>query len=116
MKKNYYSQCFLGFLLSSGIAFNACEEGALVSNPPDWNFEAPAALQNVSTSHGAHYYDKIFDGGTEGHHSYRIPSIVRTPDGTLIAFAEGRKDSDGDYGNINLVYKRSFDNGNTWTS
>ena len=56
----------------------------------------------------------LFNGGSEGYHSYRIPSIVRCNSGTLIAFAEGRMSSNKDYGNINLVYKRSTNNGSTW--
>lgn len=58
----------------------------------------------------------VFDGGTDGYHSYRIPSIIRTKNGTLIAFAEGRRWNNSDWGDINLVYKRSFDNGNTWSA
>jgi sialidase-1 len=62
----------------------------------------------------------LFDGGaTYGgvfYHSFRIPSIIKTYNGTLIAFAEGRRWSPSDYGDINLVFKRSFDNGATWTS
>jgi sialidase-1 len=51
---------------------------------------------------------------------YRIPSIVTTPDGTLIAFIEegrGPNGTGGDAGdgNCDVVYKRSFDNGVTWT-
>lgn len=57
---------------------------------------------------------KLFDGGTGGFHAYRIPSIVRTSNGTLIAFCEGRANSDKDYGNIHVVCKRSSDNGVTW--
>jgi sialidase-1 len=58
----------------------------------------------------------LFNGGNEGiYHSFRIPSIVRTNNGTLIAFAEGRKNGPGDYGDINLVYKRSTDHGVTWS-
>ncbi len=49
------------------------------------------------------------------YHSFRIPSIVRAKDGTLVAFAEGRADNRCDYGNINLMVKRSFDGGDTWT-
>ena len=58
----------------------------------------------------------IFLGGTEAYHSYRIPAIVRTNAGTLIAFCEGRKDSSLDYGDIDVVYKRSTDDGQNWGS
>ena len=59
---------------------------------------------------------KLFDGGNESiYHSFRIPSIIKTNNHTLVAFAEGRKHNSGDYGDINVVYKRSFDNGATWT-
>lgn len=64
----------------------------------------------------------LFNGGNEGYgkipiyHSFRIPSIVRTNNGTLVAFAEGRADSSSDFGNINLLYKRSTDNGIHWSA
>lgn len=45
--------------------------------------------------------------------SFRIPAIVRTNEGTLLAFTEGRVSSNKDFGNINLFYKRGVDNGAT---
>ena len=59
--------------------------------------------------------NKLFDGGTGGYHSYRIPSIVCAGNNVLIAFCEGRVSSDDDFGNINLVYKRSTNNGASWS-
>jgi sialidase-1 len=59
---------------------------------------------------------KIFDGGSDGYHSFRIPSIVRTNANTLLAFVEGRMSMNKDHGNINVEYKRSTDNGSTWSS
>lgn len=56
----------------------------------------------------------IFKAGTEGYHTYRIPAIIKTKSGALIAFCEGRKNSSADYGDIDLVAKRSADNGRTW--
>ncbi len=60
----------------------------------------------------------VFRSGTEGHFAYRIPAIVRTADGTLLAFAEGRRDNlhDPGGGHINLVYKLSRDGGKSWSS
>jgi sialidase-1 len=58
---------------------------------------------------------KVFVSGTDGYDTYRIPAIVVTEKGTIIAFCEGRKDTGGDSGNIDILLKRSFDNGKTWT-
>ena len=58
---------------------------------------------------------KVFTYLTEGYNAYRIPSLICTPKGTLLAFCEGRKVSPGeDQSPINLVLKRSLDNGKTW--
>ncbi len=59
----------------------------------------------------------VFRAGTEGYHSFRIPAIVAAPDGSLVAFAEGRKEnrSDPGGGDIDLVAKRSTDSGATWS-
>jgi sialidase-1 len=57
----------------------------------------------------------VFISGEGGYHTYRIPAVIRTMEGTLIAFAEGRKSGRGDSGDIDLVYRRSFDDGKTWS-
>ncbi|WP_293888076.1 MULTISPECIES: sialidase family protein [unclassified Sphingobacterium] len=56
----------------------------------------------------------VFVSGEEGYKSYRIPAIVKDKTGQLIAFAEGRVDHAGDFGNVDIVYKISQDNGKTW--
>lgn len=58
----------------------------------------------------------VFKSGTEGHKSYRIPAIVALPNGDLLAFAEGRVNNSGDFGDVNVVMKRSNDKGKTWSS
>ncbi len=57
----------------------------------------------------------VFRSGEEGFNTFRIPAIVATNKGTLLAFAEGRKEGSGDAGNIDLLLKRSFDKGRTWS-
>jgi sialidase-1 len=57
----------------------------------------------------------IFVAGAKGYHTYRIPSLIRTERGTLLAFCEGRKGSASDTGNVDLLLKRSQDGGRTWT-
>jgi len=57
----------------------------------------------------------IFISGTDGHHTYRIPSIIATKKGTVLAIREGRKGGQDDSGNIDLVMKRSGDGGKRWS-
>ena len=56
----------------------------------------------------------VFVGGTEGYHTFRIPAIVVSPHGVILAFCEGRKFESQDAGKIDLVLKRSHDGGKTW--
>jgi len=60
-------------------------------------------------------YSDVFVSGEGGYHTYRIPAIVVTSDGTLLAFCEGRKTSSNDAGDIDLLLKRSSDGGVTWS-
>lgn len=57
----------------------------------------------------------VFISGQAGYRSFRIPAIVRLPDHDLLAFADGRVDSDADFGDVNVVMKRSRDDGKTWS-
>jgi sialidase-1 len=58
---------------------------------------------------------QVFVGGTDGYHTYRIPALLVTGKGTLLAFCEGRKSSRSDTGDIDLLVKRSTDGGKTWS-
>jgi sialidase-1 len=60
--------------------------------------------------------DYLFKSGSEGYACFRIPAIVTTKAGTLLAFAEGRKQGCSDTGDIDLVMKRSEDGGNSWSN
>jgi sialidase-1 len=56
----------------------------------------------------------VYRAGEGGYHSYRIPALVVTKKGTLLAFCEGRRNSGADSGNIDVVLRRGFDGGKTW--
>jgi len=62
----------------------------------------------------------VFVSGKDGYHTYRIPAVETAPDGSLIAFAEARKYSAADPGHdkqdIDLVFKRSADQGAAWSA
>ncbi|MCX5557167.1 exo-alpha-sialidase [Streptomyces sp. NBC_00038] len=66
-----------------------------------------AATEEIETS-------VPFTAGQEGYASFRIPAVVATGSGTLLAFCEGRVGSRDDFGNIDIVLKRSTDGGRTW--
>ncbi|WP_352432883.1 sialidase family protein [Mucilaginibacter sp. PAMB04168] len=46
------------------------------------------------------------ESGNTTYHSYRIPAIIRSKNGVLIALAEARKNSDDDWGDIDIVCRR----------
>jgi sialidase-1 len=57
----------------------------------------------------------VFKSGDEGFSCYRIPAIIKAPNGDLLAFCEARKRSCSDHGDVSIVLKRSSDNGTTWS-
>jgi sialidase-1 len=59
---------------------------------------------------------ELFRQGENGVHTYRIPALLETRDGTLLAIADARFDSNQDLpGRIALILRRSTDRGKTWT-
>ncbi len=57
----------------------------------------------------------LFESGTDGYECFRIPAIVTSTRGTVLAFAEGRKKGCSDTGDIDLVMKYSEDHGESWS-
>lgn len=55
-----------------------------------------------------------FYGGKEGYHTCKIPALVVSKKGTVLAFCEGRKYTGRDADKIDILLKRSFDEGKTW--
>ena len=47
---------------------------------------------------------------------YRIPGIVVTPRGTVLAYCEARRKSSSDWGEIEVHLRRSTDGGETWSA
>lgn len=57
---------------------------------------------------------KPYSINREGYAYFRIPTMVITNSGTILAFAEGRRNGPEDEGDIDIVLKRSTDKGKTW--
>ena len=56
----------------------------------------------------------LFEAGTGGYATYRIPGIIVTSRGTLLAYCEARKSLQGDWGTIDIMMRRSADGARTW--
>ena len=57
---------------------------------------------------------EVFRAGESGYKLHRIPGVVVTSKGTVIAYDEARRGDSGDWGTIDLVARRSTDGGRTW--
>jgi hypothetical protein len=101
-----------------------CALAAAVAAPPTASAgPAPADLPPVATpavvpaGQGATPFvedNVLFQQKTNGYACYRIPAIVHATNGMVLAFAEGRVADCGDDGDIDIVLRRSTDDGRTW--
>lgn len=58
----------------------------------------------------------LFESGKEDYALYRIPGLVVTKAGTVLAYCEARKTGKSDWDTIDLLLRRSTDGGKTWSS
>jgi sialidase-1 len=78
------------------------------------DLDTGSARISIHLDESAIYQTDVFVGGEGGYHTYRIPAMVVTPRGTVLLFCEGRKNSDRDKGDIDVLLRRSFDQGKSW--
>lgn len=72
------------------------------------------ATQLPVFSQSSKEYQTLFEPGDAGYNCFRIPAIVTANNGSVLAFAEARKNGCSDTGNIDLVMRKSTDSGKTW--
>jgi sialidase-1 len=70
------------------------------------------AKRNAMRTRGLSF---LFESGRDGYFTCRIPALLATKAGTLLAFCEGRLHSGDDHGSIHLLLRRSEDGGRTWS-
>lgn len=70
----------------------------------------------VTSLHSQTQKVPVFVSGEDGYSNYRIPAIITAPNGDILAFCEGRLHSAADFGDNDIVLKRSSDKGQTWSS
>jgi sialidase-1 len=56
---------------------------------------------------------ELFEAGQNGYKIFRIPGVVVTAKGTVLAYCEARK-TGSDWGEIDILLRRSTDGGRTW--
>ncbi|OKI33117.1 hypothetical protein A6A25_04715 [Saccharothrix sp. CB00851] len=82
---------------------------ALITPVPALGSGVPGSPSSIGVEH------VLFKAGTGGYGCYRIPALVRTAADTLLAFAEARESpSCADRGDIDIVVRRSTNDGRTW--
>ena len=90
---------FVGFLVSFSIV---SIRGQSITEIPFKD------LSNDSLSVSTPFYS-----GLKAYYAFRIPTIIKSKR-ALIVFSEGRKNSTSDFGDIDLTYRRSINDGETW--
>ncbi|WP_417370302.1 sialidase family protein [Gelidibacter japonicus] len=82
-------------------------------------FNCGVKTQNTTSSDGAPVFQDLFNTSmTEGVECYRIPAIITAPNGDVIAAIDERVPGCGDLKwskDINIIIRRSVDNGKTWS-
>ena len=77
------------------------------------DYKSAAPIQEILVGEGSSTFKKPVYGRAA---SYRIPALAVTKKGTILAFAEARRITKNDVGDIDAVVKRSEDGGKTWGS
>lgn len=58
----------------------------------------------------------VFSSKEAGYDIFRIPAIIQISENQLMSFAEGRVNGSNDFGNIDIVFKKSNDGGSSWSA
>jgi len=72
-------------------------------------------IANTSALAAEPEFADVFTSGAEGYASIRIPAVMVTKAGSVLAFAEGRQRA-ADQAENDIVMKRSTDGGRTWSA
>lgn len=94
------------------------DERILFTVKPPQRFSAalPASARVSRTPQAAPLLEKqgLFEARTGGYHTYRVPGLLVTQRGVVLATAEARREGSGDWGDNDVLLRRSLDGGRTW--
>src|SRR5690349_3916594 len=81
-----------------------------------WGLAASGWLHAQPSDEASRGFVPVFTGGEEGYACFRIPAMVTTRNGVILAVADGRIAGCADIPNpLDLVVRRSSDQGKTWS-
>jgi sialidase-1 len=106
MQRNYSK-----YYILIGLTLGVCFSLSCASNS---TCKYSSSNMNSINNQRLFHQQAIFASGENGYHTYRIPALTVTKQGTVLAFCEGRQGGGGDSGNIDMVMRRSTDCGETW--
>ena len=95
--------CFVVVLLCGGLARS-------VATPPGY----PPSLKPGCLPRDDANTTDLFCPGDHGYGCFKIPTMLQTTNGTLLAMVEARKFSCDDHGFVDLLLRRSVDGGKSW--
>ncbi len=115
MKSNIHSVLFAPETLDFWVAHADSKSVASHARYTHYNL-AQLLGEKTKAANAAPFLEKgdLFEAGKEGYSLYRIPGIVVTKPGTVLAYCEARKSDRGDWGTIDILLRRSTDGGKTW--
>lgn len=87
---------------------------ALVSRPAAAQQGTPPTSLAPATVAPRFEQQTLFESGRDGYHTFRIPALVVSLKGTVLALCEARKTGAADHGDLDLVLRRSTDGGVTF--
>ena len=107
-----FPQCTVncGIDLSGGSIGQECCDGTkhcMAHTSRQYSCDPKPATTDIFVAGGS-------DSSGTNYTCFRIPAMVRLRNGTIVAFAEGRRGSCSDQGDVRLVRRNSDDDGNTW--
>jgi sialidase-1 len=103
-------------IVSRFLALSLAATGLFLS-PPSAAGATSAAASTAYTAASVHCSASPFRSSPAQHRWFRIPALVQTSAGTLVAFAERRDNNDTtDTGDFDVVTTRSTDHGCTWSA
>lgn len=80
----------------------------------EWSAKGSLVEPKLTEERRPEFMIDLFQSGPGLVPNYRIPVLLRTKKGTLLAFAEARRRGEGDAGDIDMILKRSTDGGRSW--